>query len=94
MKRVTAFPCPECDQLWESERDAYTCCNGFLGRDAWECDNKWCSEFHKDEHAARFCGKLMNCVCGHREASHNVASGWAGCYELDCRCHKYEWDLR
>lgn len=93
MKQVRAYPCPECDALYDDTGDAYKCCMDPFGVDAWQCDNRSCEEvLHREEAEALNCGRSRDCECGHMERVHSVAvgGGWIGCYDLDCRCPKYE----
>lgn len=91
VRKVRCYPCQECDALYDDEREAYQCCADWRGVDAWQCVNMNCEEiFHREEADARSCGLSMDCICSHAPRVHNVAQGWTGCYELDCRCPKYE----
>ncbi len=90
MTKVTCYPCQECDQLFLSVREAYECCGDWLGIDGWACDNSKCGIYHREEEEAKTCGAPEGCACGHLPRHHAVANGWQGCYELDCRCPKYE----
>lgn len=91
---ITVYLCPVCEEPHRNAGDARFCCTPETS-EAWECATRFplCDVgFHLSEKEAKACasGLIGVCVCGHRGKSHGLASSWAGCYDLDCRCPKFE----
>lgn len=93
---ITVYLCPGCEQPFRESADARYCCPDYPAEaDAWECGQRFplCDKgFHLTKLEAGQCarGLLGICACGHLRKSHALVSQYPGCYDLDCRCPKFE----
>lgn len=99
MNKVVDFRCPSCAALYREEDEASDCCpRDWPDEDeGWECGNPGCEldGIHETEREAEECAPLqqrvVDCVCGHPAKCHALPQmTWQGCYDLDCRCPKFE----
>lgn len=53
--KIIAYECSSCEQLYECEEEALTCCSTAVDVTAWRCEG--CNELYYDEEDAKNCCK-------------------------------------
>lgn len=54
-KRIEAYKCPHCDEMWEDEQEAIDCCTIIETVEAWKCSE--CDQLYEDKEDAKECCK-------------------------------------
>jgi predicted RNA-binding Zn-ribbon protein involved in translation (DUF1610 family) len=55
LKKVMAYECPHCSNVFEDEIDAYYCCTSLRDRYMWRCGK--CRDLHDKKEDAQACCK-------------------------------------
>lgn len=88
-KRVRAYHCQGCGEVYADEDDARDCCPPEEDL-AFECPNPKCeSGLHDTEEEVAECIRDFVCLCGDPKRWHAIQS-FPGCYSPGCTCKKFE----